>query len=120
MRENYSDTPPRSPRCSCWRTLTSLSIAQAFSGGFYHEGGLRPAQVLSHPTSVKLCWSSVMPSLSGGAREAALPGSPLDRTCPALASQGYRIQGTAVVAGPGVYVQVPGLLEDCLVYLTRN
>ncbi|XP_045708519.1 single-minded homolog 2 isoform X1 [Phyllostomus hastatus] len=33
---------------------------------------------------------------------------------------GHRIQGAAAVPGPGVHVQVPGLLEDCLVYLTRN
>lgn len=39
---------------------------------------------------------------------------------PSFVPQGHRIQGTAVVPGPGVHVQVPGLLEDRLVYLTRN
>lgn len=61
-----------------------------------------------------------MNSLGGGVQEPLRRGSLLDTTCPALVPQGYRIQGTAAVPGPGVHVQVPGLLEDRLVYLTRN
>lgn len=46
-------TPP-TPRYSCQITLTSQHCP-SLQEGFSHEGGLLPAQVLSHPSSVIRC-----------------------------------------------------------------
>lgn len=101
---------------------TDVTALPKPSGGLFSRGW---AALCSSPVPPKLsdplCWRSGNALAQGlGPGKPPFPRSPLDRTCPALASQGDRIQGTAAVPGPGVHVQVPGLLEDCLVYLTRN